>query len=328
MQAPVLFLTCLMTVASALHAGPPPAEKGCVRFAPIDDQREVPERYRLDAHTFSYDLSFKSHLVNSGVDVFELRFPSAVKSDWVENNTVYAEYYRPPRAGRIPGTVILDITAGDQRVSRMIAQHLAQNGIAGLCVHMPYYGPRRPPGSRLRMVSADFELTMAAVRQAVLDIRRAGAWLASRPEIDADRLGILGTSLGSFMGALTAEMEPRFKRVVVLLGGGGLVDAYYGDSRALAIRETWEAFGGTKEKLQELVAPADPLTYAANLKSRQLLIIAGKRDSIVPPQMPERLWKATGRQKIVWFDCDHFGAVLYFLPAMKHVIEQFTAAPR
>ena len=40
---------------------------------------------------------------------------------------------------------------------------------------------------------------MDAIRQTVLDNRCAAAWLASRPEIDAKKLGIHGTSLGSFM---------------------------------------------------------------------------------------------------------------------------------
>lgn len=323
MHAIVLLLTCL--VGEPPDAASHSMEKGTVHFTPVGDQHDVPERYRLTPRTFDYELTFKTHLANSDVDVFQLTYPSPVVTEYAQNNTVYAEYYRPHRPGRLPGTVILDITAGDQRVSRLIAQHLAANGIAGLCVHMPYYGPRRPPGTRLRMLSADFEHSMEAVRQAVLDIRFAGAWLASRPEIDAARLGVLGTSLGSFMGALSAEMEPRFRRVVVLLGGGGVVDAYYDDTRAGAIRETWEAFGGTRQKLEALIAPADPLTCAANLKSRDLLIIAGKRDTIVPPQMPERLWEASGRQKIVWFDCDHLGAVLYFLPAMKQVVDHLTA---
>src|SRR5207248_4561112 len=140
-------------------------------------------------------------------------------------------------------------------------------------------------------------------------------------EIDRKRLGILGTSLGSFMGALAAEMEPKLSRVVVLLGGGGLVDAYYEDPRAALVRQLWEALGGTKEKLAALIAPADPITCAANLKDRKLLIIAGKRDEIVPPKATEALWKASGQQKIVWFDCTHYGAALYFPLALKHVVD-------
>ena len=45
------------------------------------------------------------------------------------------------------------------------------------------------------------------MRQTVLDLRWATAWMESRPEIDKARLGIMGTSLGSFVAALTAEMD-------------------------------------------------------------------------------------------------------------------------
>src|SRR6516162_6437434 len=153
----------------------------------------------------------------------------------------------------------------------------------------------------------------------------ATAWLESRRELDARRLGIMGTSLGSFVAALTVEMEPKLGRVAVLLGGGGVVDAYYDHPKAAPYRKIYEALGGSKEKLAKLIAPADPLTCAANLKQHKLLILAGKRDEIVPPRMAEALWKASGQQKIVWYDCTHFGAIKYIVPAMGHVVKHFGA---
>src|ERR1700730_5011916 len=101
------------------------------------------------------------------------------------------------------------------------------------------------------MITANYKASIDNVRQTVLDVRQATAWLESRPEVDARRLGVLGTSLGSFMGSLAAEMEPKLARVAVLLGGGGLVEAYYDDPRATTFRKLWEALGGTKEKLAE-----------------------------------------------------------------------------
>jgi dienelactone hydrolase len=306
-------------------------EKGTVHFQPTGDQKNIPERYRLREHSFDYDMELIREMPNSGVEVYHVRFPSPVTTDCTENNTVHAEYYRPVRAGSVSdaskfsGVIVLDITAGDQKLSRIIAAHLAQNRIAALFVQMAYYGPRRPSGSELRLLTPNYQHTMAAVRQTVLDIRQATAWLEARPEIDSRRLGVLGTSLGSFMGTLAAEMEPKLSRVAVLLGGGGLVDAYYDDPRATGFRQLWEALGGTKEKLAELIAPADPITCAANLKDRRVLIIAGKRDDIVPPQAAEALWKATGGQKIIWYDCTHYGAVVYFLPAMRHIVQHFAA---
>jgi pimeloyl-ACP methyl ester carboxylesterase len=38
-------------------------------------------------------------------------------------------------------------------------------------------------------------------------------WLAARPEIDARRIGVQGTSFGSFAGVIAAGMEPRFKAI-------------------------------------------------------------------------------------------------------------------
>lgn len=321
----------LPTLVAMIWAAPTPAseagsrpEKGVVAFQPLGDQAVVPERYRLEPHSFPFTLRPKVSLPGLAVSISELTFPSPVTSACEANNTVYADYYRPAGTGPFPGVIILDITAGDQRVSKTVARHLAQNGIAGLCVQMAYYGPRRPPGSRRRLLSPDFQHSLEAVRQTVLDIRRAAAWLASRPEIDPERLGVVGTSLGSLVGTLAAEMEPRLRRVVVLLGGGGLVDAYYDHPKAAVFRTVWEACGGTKEKVAAFIAPADPLTYAANLRDRRVLIIAGKRDEIVRPKMAEALARAAGTDKLVWFDCTHYGAAAYFLPAMTLVVRHLT----
>jgi dienelactone hydrolase len=333
------FQACLLTI----FLGIPPlgkvpvvakpdsqVEKGSIHYQPLGDQKNIPERYRLEAHSFEYEMNWIRDMPSSGVQVYHVRFPSPVITDCPENNTVHAEYYRPldrvhEPAKPFPGVIVLDITAGDQKLSRIISTHLAQNRIGALFVQMAYYGQRRPPGSDLRLLTPNYQHTMTAVRQTVLDIRQATAWLEARPEIDSRRLGVLGTSLGSFMGSLAAEMEPKLSRVAVLLGGGGLVDAYYDDPRAETFRRLWETLGGTKEKLADLIAPADPITCAANLKDRRVLIIAGKRDDIVPPKAAEALWKATGQQKIIWYDCTHYGAAVFFLPAMRHIVDHFSS---
>lgn len=319
-----LFALCVLFIPGVLHTAEPAAvEKGTTHFKPIGDQKEVPERYRLDEHDFPWEMDSKGDLSAVDVKVFRVRFPSPVETACRENNTVHAEYYRPAGKGPFPGVIVLDITAGDQTVSRSIATHLATNNVAALFVQMPYYGPRRPAGSELRLMSHDYRQTFANIRQTVLDMRRATAWLAERPEIDAKQLGIHGTSLGSFMATLTAEMEPRIARVGVLLGGGGLIDAYYDEPRAAPFRGIWEATGGTREQLKEIIAPVDPITCAGNLKGRKLLIVAGKRDEIVPPKAAEQLWEATGKQKIVWYDCTHYGAALYILPALGELTKHF-----
>jgi dienelactone hydrolase len=299
--------------------------KGTVHCRPATESRAVPKRYHLPTGDFDYEMELIRQMPACGQDILMVRFPSPVKSRCPENNTVYAEYYRPRGSGPFPGVIVLDITGGDQSLSRTIANCLAQNRIAALFVQMAYYGPRRPEGSKLRLMSTNVVHTAEAIRQTVLDIRRAAAWLEARPEIDAKRLGIHGTSLGSMIGALAAEMEPKIARVSIALGGGGLVDAFYDHPQAAPYVKAWEALGGSKKLAVRLLSPVDPLTCAGNLKDRKVLMIAGKRDDIVPPKSTEALWKAAGEPKIVWYDCSHYGAILYLGPMMQEAIKHFSA---
>ena len=318
-----LVLACVLLAPSADPGSI--VEKGTVHFTPANDQKEVPQLYRLEPRSFDYTMQWMYNLPGYDIGVYDVRFPSAVESPTPQNNTVYAEYYRPEGKGPFPCAIVLDITGGDQAISRVICTHLSRHGIAGLFVQMAYYGPRRPAGSHLRLLSPDFFQTTAAVRQTVLDLRLATAWMEVRPEIDAKRLGIVGTSLGSFMAALTAEMEPRLGRVALLLGGGGLADGYYDNPRAADYRRVYELLGGSKEKFAKLIAPYDPITCAANLKSHKLLMLEAKHDEVVPPKMGENLWRASGEQEIVWYNSGHYTSVIYVADGLERVVKHFSA---
>lgn len=311
-------MLCLLCVLLAA-----PIEVGSFRFTPVDNQKDTPERYRLMARDFSYELEKKNELHGLGVTISHLRFPSPVKSKHPENNTVHAEYYRPKGQGPFPAVIVLDITGGNQMLSRHIANHLARHGVAGLFVQMAYYGPRRPRGSNLKLLTTDIRHTTAAVTQTVLDMRVAAAWLASRSEVDPKRLGITGTSLGSFVSALTGQMEPRLNKVCVLLGGGNFVDGYAGHPLAAPFVLGLELMGFRRDGIRKLIEPIDPITCAANLKNRKLLILAASKDEIVPPSMARMLWEASGKQKIVWYEAGHYTAALCIADGLELILAHF-----
>jgi dienelactone hydrolase len=316
----------LATVLFGLTASVLPAdETGTITINPGDEQKNIPAQYRLAAHEFTYQMKFVRALPDSGVEIYALTFPSPVKSPHPENNTVHAEYYRPKTKEPFPCVIVLDITGGDQSLSRLFARHLAQNGIGGLFVQMAYYGPRRPANTNLRLLSYDVDHTFKAIGQTVLDLRCATAWMESRPEVDKKKLGILGTSLGSFMATLTAEMEPKLGRLTVLLGGGGFIDSYWDHPQVAPWRKIYESIGGTKAMAQDFIADIDPITHAKLLKNRRVLIIAAKNDTIVPPKMAENLWHATGEQRIVWLNADHYSAAIFILPGLRNIVDHFKA---
>ncbi|HYH64443.1 MAG TPA: hypothetical protein VD866_07070 [Urbifossiella sp.] len=298
--------------------------RGTFRYEPADDAKHnVPERYRMPARDFDYALALRYELPHAGVGVHDLTFPSAVKSAVPANDTVHAEFFLPKGASagnRVPGVVVLDILDGRGHVARAQGVWLAQHGVAAVFVHMAHYGPRRPPGSPIRLVSTNVEQTMAGIRQTVLDCRAATAWLAARPEVNPDKLGLVGTSLGSIVGANVAAAEPRLKNVCLLLPAGGLVDALYDHPQAKPYTGLLALVGG-KEGLKRLVAPVDPITYAPQLRQRNLLMVAATRDDVLPPSAARALWEASGKQTIVWIDGTHVGAAANIVPAMRAVTD-------
>lgn len=285
----------------------------------------IAEGYRFkDAYKGTYQLSDRYTLRHSGVTVHDLTFPSPVVTDIPENNTVHAEYFVPSGPGKFPAVVVLDIMQGNQLIARGEAMWLAQNGIAALVVVLPHYNQRRAPGSKVKLVSTDIPRTLTGIRQGVLDCRAAIAWLGARPEVDADQLGMAGTSLGSFLTALTSANEPRIKNVCMVLGGGGLVDAYYDHPKGKSVREALDAIGG-KNIVKRLIAPVDPITYAAQLKGKNLLMVAATNDDVVPAKAATALWEATGKQRIVWLESGHVTAGLYTMSILREVRDHFHA---
>src|SRR5262249_44016249 len=239
-------------------------------------------------------------------------FPSPVTTDIVENNTVHGEYFQPAGPGPYPACVVLHILGGDFLLSETVASHLARQGVAALVVMVPYYMTRRALTSAQRLLSEDPRETVAGMRQAVLDIRRATAWLAVRSEVDTARLGITGISLGGVMSALAASGEPRLANVAIVLGGGNFAELLWANptERAQKFREKWLANGGTRESFAEVVAKIDPATHGHLLKGRRVLMIEAKNDEIIPPSSATAVGGSSGGEpQLVWLDSGHYTAI-------------------
>jgi len=245
-----------------------------------------------------------------------------VTTEQPANNTVHCEFYLPREASAerpAPGVVVLHILGGDFMLSRAFCQQLANQGVAALFVKMPHYGERRTPNANIRMISEDPHQTVAGMRQAVLDVRRATAFLAEHPSINADRLGIMGISLGGIVSALAAESEPRLGRAALLLAGGDIARVAWDSPEVAKVRRKWEAQGGTRQSLVKVLAPIDPVYYAKNLHGRKVLMMNASRDEVIPPECTTSLWVALGHPEIVWWDAGHISAARYLLPALQRV---------
>lgn len=297
---------------------------GKVRFEPLADESKTVPMFRLKPHVFD----FRAARTNDGgwlrlVNEETVTFPSPVVTEFGCNNTVHCEYFAPRGKTPAAGVVVLHILGGDFELSRAICRALAINGVGALFVKMPYYGPRRPAGKQIRMISADLDQTTQGMRQAVLDIRRATAWLGAQPEIDAHRLGVTGISLGGIIAALATAAEPQLSKACLVLAGGDLMKIIRESDEMAGIRKQWAQEPFDADKVAAQLRTVDPLTYAGKLKHRKLLMLNARQDRVIPPDCTQALWEAVGRPEIEWWNADHYSAAWYLPHGMSRMITFF-----
>jgi dienelactone hydrolase len=295
---------------------------GSVEFVPAADEARLPEQFRLERHSFS----FEERPLRTSAKTMRLStvtFPSPLVTEHPKNNTVHCEYFCPLATGKKPAVIVLHILGGDFDLARLFCRALASRGVAALFLKMPYYGERRQEGSSARMISLDPRETARGMTQAVLDIRQAAAWLAAQEEVDAAELGVMGISLGGITAALATSMEPRFNKACFLLAGGDMGEVAWTSTELAPLRKHWAETGGSKQSLFEILKTVDPVTYAQPTPGRKILMLNASRDEVIPRACTESLWRAFGEPEIVWWDAGHYSAVRYIFEGMARTVDFF-----
>ena len=282
--------------------------------------------------SFSYRIL--SREAKAGFSVLRLSYPSPVVSRVPQNNTIPAEYYLPSglRTGdpRRPAVICLHILDGNMELVRTTCSVLASRGVPAMLFMLPYYGSRALPGGP-QALAGDPQLFLAALDQAMEDVRRSVDLLASRPEIDPRHIGITGISLGGIVAATAAGREPRLSRAALLLAGGDLL-TFIGQAR-----ETRELRGlidrlpePQKSQVQQSIEAVDPLRSADRLRERamagRVLMINAGKDEVIPNACTEKLAVSLGIEKqVVWLPgLGHYTAMAE-LPRLLKMTADFFA---
>ncbi len=255
---------------------------------------------------------------------FAVSYPSPMTTEFPANNTVHGQLYLPRSATatqRVPGVIVLHILGGPDGPSQLLAAHLARDGFAALHLVMPLYGPRGD--GKHRFISTDVDLTVQLVRQAVMDIRRGADWLAARPDVAPDQIGITGISLGGHLACLAFSVDPRFRAAALGLTGGDLAKILTAGELSARRRGEMEAQGLTYETLRGKLAAIDPLTHARGLHRRDdILMFNARGDEVVLPECADQLWEALDKPRRYWLHAGHYTAIIY-LPDVADLTGEF-----
>jgi hypothetical protein len=238
-----------------------------------------------------------------------LTFPSALVTPHRENNTVYCRLF-PARTPGGPGDAAAARAAARPRAAVLVlpqwnadqgghvglCRMLARNGMTALRLTLPYHDQRMPPELHRAdyIVSANVARTVQVCRQAVLDARRAIAWLALQ---GYDRIGILGTSLGSCLALLTTAHEPLIRAQAL-----NHISPYFADVvwRGISTRHVRDGMAGHIEldRLRALWAPISPRWYLERVRTRRTLLVYARYDLTFPVDLSEDLVGAFREQQI------------------------------
>jgi len=299
---------------------------------------EVIERYvsqvMADTDAFFTPPPTRDYVLAPSADGALLTFPSAMVTPHESNNTVRCRYFPArgrdglkdvPYEGDVPRKQ--DVGHGLQAVppSRAavlvmpqwnsdagghvgLCKLLAWNGMSALRLSLPYHDQRMPPELHRAdyIVSANIMRTLQVCRQAVLDARRAIAWLKLQ---GFDRIGILGTSLGSCLALLTAAHEPLIDAEAL-----NHISPYFADVvwRGLSTSHVREGLNGHVELdlLRSIWQPISPRGYLERLRNRKTLLVYARYDLTFPVDLSEDLVRAFRDQgiphEVAVLRCGHY----------------------
>lgn len=239
-----------------------------------------------------------------------LTFPSAVTTPHPENDIVHGRYFPAVRRPGEPRRAVLVLpqwnAGADSHVT--LSRLLARFGVSALRLSLPYHDARKP--SELRradyIVSANVGRTAQVCRQAVVDARRAIAWLAAR---GYDRIGILGTSLGSCLAMLTLAHEPLIRAAAL-----NHVSPYFADVvwHGLSTAHVRQGLEGAidLERLRRAWLPISPFPFLDRVGDRRLLLVYARYDLTFPVQLSRMLVEEFARRaiphEVAVLPCGHY----------------------
>jgi dienelactone hydrolase len=194
---------------------------------------------------------------------------------------------RPPIVLVIPGLGMVK-EHGD-----FPAEVLLARGLATMTVDLPGQGESRK----------NFAMDQAS---AVRIITAALDHLVARTDVDAERLGVIGTSLGAAAAILTAATDRRIKALVEI--AGFYYPTAWWDRFPPEIKEFLRYVMGAKdqEELMDLIRPVNLQGHVKQVRC-PLLVVHGMQDPIIPFSESDLIWaEATApRERFIFSSGDH-----------------------
>ncbi len=255
---------------------------------------------------------------------YQVTIPSAQESKYLVNTQIHGEYFCPQGVKKAPLTVVVHgMAAKSVAPGRMIAHTLAKKGFGCFILYLIFHNLRATDSLKAKYPRLTSEEWFESYQTSVTDIRQVIDWAQGRPEIDSEKISLLGISLGSFVSTIAIALDDRIKAGVLILGGGNsekitrhslILRFTYKNSLAEYQRNQESYFQYLKEVATNGFENAaaekssyltDPLTFSGYLQNRPILMLSACWDEIIPKSATVDFWAACGKPPISWYPATH-----------------------
>lgn len=220
---------------------------------------------------------------------------SAVSFTSVHNKNVTGLLSIPKNTPSPMPVVILMHGKGDRVTVDYIEaghQHFVENGYAVLRINIANHGDREENNYDFSLTDGFRYWTRDILSQTVFDLRRSIDFLNTRKEIDSERIGYYGISLGGIIGTVFCGVDERVKVPVIALAGGNLNLMFGMDALS--------------EETLDFMSFIDPINFVELIHPRPILMINSENDEVVSPITSKLLYqKAKQPKNIIWYPSKH-----------------------
>ncbi len=262
----------------------------------LSSAREAGDCYSLDVTTGKVERWTTSESAVRTDD-----FPEAQLIHWksFDGKMISGFLYRPPSkfTGKRPVMVMIHGGPEDQEFPDFKGQYNYFLNELGMAVIYPNVRGSTGYGKTYTKLDNGF-----LREDSYKDINALFDWIAARPDLDADRVGVMGGSYGGHMTlAISTFYSDRIRCSVDIVGMSNLVtflehtEAYRRDLRRAE-------YGDERDpKMREFLERIAPMNHVESIK-KPMLVVAGKNDPRVPLSESEQIVAALKKQGTpVWY---------------------------
>ncbi|WP_246710215.1 alpha/beta hydrolase family protein [Martelella soudanensis] len=252
-------------------------------------RQDLREKFEIDAHPLT--LSERVGIQHDGMTLERLTFATK------DGERARGFLLRPPGDAPVPAILYIhahgnayDIGAdelldGRKALLSPLGPEFARRGFAVLMIELPAFGARSRPGESARAKAALWN-GQSLAGQMLGEQAAAFDWLASRPDIIAERIAVFGISMGATFSYWLAAAEPRIAASAHLCA--------YADYAALITAGNIDLHG-IYLTVPGLLGLAGNGEIAGLIAPRPQLIGIGDLDPLTPPAAFEPAFAQTRR---------------------------------